>query len=127
MKVPLLIAVLIAGACGTICRWSIYLLLDKAVSTHFPATTLLINILGSFLAGLLFVLFKTRWSAYAEYAPVVLVGFLGAFTTFSTYALESARLLTGGGGLHAVVSILAQNLLGIGAACLGLFCGKQIA
>ena len=127
MKFTLLIAVLLAGACGTICRWGIYLAVDKVVSTEFPATTLLINIIGSFLAGLIFVLFKTKFASYAEYAPIVLVGFMGAFTTFSTYALESARLLTGGAWGHAVVSILAQNLLGIGAACLGLVCGKAVA
>lgn len=94
----------VLGALGTVCR---YFFVSLAfVGSEFPIATLLINTSGSFAMGLL-----SGYSKPGAFAVLALgVGFLGGFTTFSAYALESSRLLLAGkysvGLTYAVVSPL---------------------
>ena len=80
----------IAGFFGTILRFILTRYVNHALP-GFPWGTLLVNVAGAFIAGFLFVYCRAKFQAYEEYFPVIFIGFLGAFTTFSTFALESAR------------------------------------
>lgn len=84
------------------------------------------NAAGSFLAGFSFVLLRQRFPALEPYAPIALIGFLGAFTTFSTLVLESANLFLAGEFVRALLNLLLQNLAGLAAVFCGLCAARLI-
>lgn len=124
MSFKLILLIMAAGAFGTLCRVLSIRFLTAACGDTLPFATMAVNILGSFIAGLVYVLLRQKYEGLAPYLPVVMLGFLGAFTTFSTFALENAHLLAAGSCGRAAVNILLQNFLGIAAALGGLFLGK---
>ena len=84
------------------------------------------NIAGAFLAGLLFALAKNRLPGLAPWLPVLMIGFLGAFTTFSTFMLESVNLALSGSWGKAALNLLGQNITGCLAAFAGIALGRVI-
>ena len=120
MSIKLLLFVAAGGAAGSTLRYLVNLAFLRSGATGLPYATLTVNVLGCFLAGLLFALFETKFAKYAIYAPILMVGFLGAFTTFSTFALESVALLNGNAMWKGLLNIALQNLAGLGAICAGL-------
>ncbi len=118
-----LIAVAIGGAGGAVMRWLMTSGIQKVAGGTFPWGTFAVNALGSFLLGFLFVWLVER-SGVSELLRLALtVGFLGAFTTFSTYSLESVRLLQEG-----AISLAFGNVIGQVVVCLFLtWLGIQLA
>jgi CrcB protein len=92
----------------------------------FPVGTLLINVTGSFLLGLFMTLATERFLIDPRWRLLVAVGFLGAYTTFSTFTYESFNLLFKGQWLPGLLNLLGSSLLGILAVGLGVFIGKTI-
>lgn len=116
-----MIWIAVAGAAGTLARWS----LNSAFATQlgsFPWSTFLANCTGSLLFGIVWIVAERSWPAGAKAA--VLVGFMGAFTTFSTFAFEVGVLLEQRLWLRAAWHTAAQNLAGIGCLLAGLWLGR---
>lgn len=115
-----MIAVALGGACGAMMRFWFAAAVQRAVGGAFPWGTLFVNVLGSFLLGFLFVWLIER-STMGELARLAItVGFLGAFTTFSTFSVETVRLMQEGAMAWALGNICLQVLLCVGVAWLGM-------
>ncbi len=105
------LAVAVGGALGALARFWLGRAADDLFGINFPWSILIINVLGSITIGIAFELLVERNSAAAIWRPLLMVGFLGAFTTFSSFSLqtlaliESARLLAAGGYVMASVGI----------------------
>ncbi|MDD5214414.1 MAG: fluoride efflux transporter CrcB [Methylococcales bacterium] len=122
-----LIAIAIGGAFGAVTRFLVSTGIYQWLGRGFPYGTLAVNIGGSFLIGLLTeTLILQRVSVFLDYRAAVLVGFMGSFTTFSTFSLETFYLLEQGqlgkAGLNVAVSVGTC----IAAVWLGLLCGRAL-
>jgi CrcB protein len=113
----------IGGFAGSIVRYAIGTWIGGRVSTAFPVGTFVINVSGSFLLGLVMGLGETRLLP-PPVRPLVAIGFVGGYTTFSTFTYETVRLLEQGSLLAAGVNAVASVLLGLAAALLGLAVGR---
>ena len=113
-----------AGAAGTLARYFAAGLVHRINGVSFPWGTMVVNIVGCFLAGLLWSLFENRWAVFGEIRIVVFVGFMGAFTTFSSLILETNELLRSAEWMYAVLNITLQNGLGFVALFAGMVIGK---
>lgn len=116
----------LAGAFGNIARFGLSGFVQRAYGAGFPMGTLAVNVLGCFLFGAIWSLAETRVGISAEVRTVVLIGFMGAFTTFSSFAFETAQMVRDSQWLFAFGNILVQNLVGIGCLFLGLSAGRML-
>lgn len=99
------LAVAIGGAIGALCRYGVSLYLP-ASADKFPYATLLVNVFGSFAAGILYVVILERAQLAEETRYLLMIGFLGAFTTFSTFSLDALSLWQNGDQMMALVYVL---------------------
>jgi CrcB protein len=121
-----LLAIAGGGALGAVLRYGMSNGIYRLLGRDFPYGTMAVNILGSLLMGFLFVLFVERTMVSAEWRLGLLVGFLGAFTTFSTFSLETLALFDAGAPLKALLNIMASVVLCLVATWLGMIFGRQI-
>jgi CrcB protein len=124
MKEILLIA--LGGALGALSRYSCGQFVTRLYPGHFPLGTWLINVSGSFFIGLLFVLIVERVKIHADLRYVFMVGFLGAFTTFSSFSLETVNLLQHGRMLIAMFYVLSSVIVCLFATWLGIIFGRVL-
>jgi len=118
-----LLAVALGGAAGASLRWLLAGAIQRSTDSAFPWGTFVVNALGSFLLGFLFVYLVERSTTGELVRLALTVGLLGAFTTFSTYSLESLRLMQSG-----AFGLAAANVLGQVFVCLALtWLGVQLA
>jgi fluoride exporter len=121
-----LVLIGLGGFAGAIARY----LVDGAVADRtgggFPWGTLVINVSGSFLLGLLFALSAERAVLPAEIRGPLMIGFLGAYTTFSTFMLESWRLVESGAYGPALANLGGSLVLGLVAVVAGLTLGRAL-
>lgn len=111
---------------GAFARYGQTLFVQGVLGREFPFATLSINVLGSFLMGLLFFLTLERLSIPPALRTGILTGGLGAYTTFSTFSLESMNLLEQGEPLKAIVYVVGSCVLGISAAVFGAYLSRSI-
>lgn len=114
-----------AGAAGTLARYAIAGLTMRLMGSQFPWGTLAVNLLGCFLFGLIWTIGQSQRIS-PEASLIVLVGFMGAFTTFSSFAFETRHLLDSGRYLHASANLLFQNALGVAGVVLGIAVGRSL-
>lgn len=113
-----------AGAAGALSRYVLSSLIQRHTPGLFPLATLAINLAGCFLFGLLWALAEQRHLIPPEWRAVLLTGFLGAFTTFSSFAYENAQLLRHGQLGLLAVNVVVQNLLGVVLVLAGMQLGR---
>jgi CrcB protein len=122
-----LIVIALGGACGAVVRFLVASGVYQWLGRDFPYGTLVVNIVGSFLIGLLTeALILHRISIGLEYRAAILIGFIGAFTTFSTFSLETFYLLEQGSFSKALLNIAFSVGGCLLAVWLGLLCGKSL-
>jgi len=109
-----------AGALGTLARYGLAGLVQQQAGTRFPWGTLTVNLLGCLLFGFLWGLMDQRLLLPPGWRAPLLIGFLGAFTTFSTWIFESGQFLQGGQWLAAGANLLLPPLVGLLSLALGL-------
>jgi CrcB protein len=114
-----LIWLALAGALGTLARYGVVIAAGRLAGTGFPWGTLVVNLGGCFLFGLVFTLSRERGLVAEVTAEIVLIGFMGAFTTFSSYVGGTLFLAQGARAGHALVNVAAQNLGGFACFFLG--------
>lgn len=107
----------LGGSLGAICRYSVYLLEKPFGMREFPFWTLIINLIGSFIAGSIFALSERLLPEHRGMVLFVTVGFTGSFTTFSTLSVETFQLFKSNPSM-AVLNISLNLILGIGAVAL---------
>ena len=105
------IAVAVGGALGAMARYAISTWIFQVSSHKFPYATLTVNVLGSFVMGILFVVIIERSALPVEMRSLWMIGFLGAFTTFSTFSLDALGLWQNGHLFMALLYVLATVVL----------------
>jgi len=121
-----LLLLALAGACGTLARYGLSGAVHGVMGRDFPWGTAAVNLLGCLLFGLVFVLADERQLFRSELRLVLLVGFMGAFTTFSSLIFETGELLRGAQWAYAALNLLGQNILGFAAFYAGASLGRLI-
>ncbi len=117
----------LGGFIGTVIRYlAIGLVQDATGSIVFPYGTLVVNVTGCLVIGLLSYLVEARGLLADWVRTAAFIGILGGFTTFSTFANETVLLVRDGQGLLAAANVVGQVVLGLGAAWLGRFAGSLL-
>ncbi len=122
MKILLVMA---GGSLGALSRYGISLLAAALFGARFPWGTLIVNLSGCFLIGLAFALADRGFSIMSPSARLFFVtGYLGALTTFSTYAFETVNAARAGKQLVTLMNFLSNNVLGTALVFLGMWIGR---
>ncbi|MGI9322331.1 MAG: fluoride efflux transporter CrcB [Pseudomonadales bacterium] len=120
-----LIAIALGGAVGSLARYALSLQLDGLGGSGFPYGIMLANIAGSFLIGIAFVLLVEKSLLGEVWRSLLMVGFLGGFTTFSTFSIQALELLQSGRWLAAFTYIIGSLALSLIGAALGILLARQ--
>jgi fluoride exporter len=115
-----------AGAIGTLARYIVSGLASRLNSGEYPWGTLAVNAVGCFLFGLVWMLAEDRMLISGRTRFIVLTGFMGAFTTFSTFAFETAAMARDSEWLIAAANLLAHNVGGLALVLLGMVVGRLL-
>jgi len=116
----------IGGFLGAISRYGVALWIGQRWGRSFPLGTFVINVSGSFLIGLLMTLMAERFTENPQWRLLLVVGFLGAYTTFSTFEYETGALLKDGEWLFASLNVVLSVFVGFIALKLGEVIAKSI-
>ncbi|MCK5917615.1 MAG: fluoride efflux transporter CrcB [Cocleimonas sp.] len=120
-----IVAIMIGGALGAAMRYLVSNGFYSLLGRDFPYGTLAVNVIGSFLMGVLTVLLIDREEIDPLIKLAILVGFLGSFTTFSTFSMDTLVLINEGALSRAFFNILANMVICVSAVWLGMVITKQ--
>ncbi len=121
-----ILSIAIGGALGAVLRYWTSSAAYHWWGRDFPYGTLLVNVMGSLLMGFLFVWLTERSALSEAWRGLLLVGMLGAFTTFSTFSMDTLNLIQAGEVAKAGLNILLSVILCLVAAWIGLWGARQI-
>lgn len=115
-----------AGAAGSLARYTLTGIAQRILPSGFPWGTFVVNALGCLLFGLVWALAEERVIISGATRMILLVGFMGAFTTFSTFAFETGQLLDDSQWLLAAGNLLLHNVVGVALVLVGIALGKML-
>ena len=116
----------VGGFLGAIARYSLSLWIGQKWGRSFPLGTFAVNVSGSFFIGLLMTLFTERFMVNPQWRLFLAVGFLGAYTTFSTFEFETGNLLKDGEWLIASMNVILSVVAGFAALKIGEVIARSI-
>jgi CrcB protein len=116
--------VLLGGSLGALSRYWVTLLAQQLFGTRFPWGTLAVNLGGCFLVGLGFALADRGVLITPTVRLFFVTGYLGALTTFSTFAVETVNAMRGGSPLTALANFLSNNVAGVALVLVGMWVGR---
>ena len=120
------LAVAVGGSIGAMARFGAVRAMTAWLGPGFPFGTLLVNAAGSFVAALLYVRLVEQGSGDGVLRSLLIVGFLGAFTTFSAFSVETLRLYEDVSGAAALLNVLLNVLLSLSACAIGIWMGREL-
>ena len=115
----LIIAIFLGGGCGALSRYLIIDQINKISSNSFPYGTTLVNVLGAFLIGIIYYLLISKIIINEQLKVFITIGFLGGFTTFSSFNLDFFKLIESGSIFLAIIYALSSFLITIVAFYIG--------
>jgi len=118
MNMCLLVAV--GGAVGSVARYLMASTIQRSVGSAFPLGTVLVNILGCFLIGLLYVWLVARHDPREDLRGLLMVGVMGGFTTFSSFSLETVTLMMNGSYASATMNVVVSLVACLAGTWLGI-------
>ena len=121
-----LLAIASGGAAGALLRFWMSGWVHSLAGRNFPYGTLAVNVSGSLLMGFFYALLLERLASGSEWRALLLIGLLGAFTTFSTFSIETLNLLEQGEPLKAVANIFLSVTLSLLAVWVGVIVGRAL-
>lgn len=121
----LVVTIGLAGAAGSLCRYAVATMVSST-ATGFPWSTFWVNVVGSALIGLILVLLLEKFPGARLARPLIVTGFLGGFTTFSTYVVDADLLVRTGDVATATLYIVASVVVGIAAVVGGIVLARVI-
>ena len=121
-----LLWIALGGALGTLSRYGLSSATQQWLGSKFPWGTAVVNIIGCFLLGAFYAFAIGRWNLSADARTVIFVGFIGAFTTFSTFVSETGQFLSDSRMLMGMGNVAFHVVAGIGVFFLGLAVGKNL-
>ncbi|RKZ37509.1 MAG: fluoride efflux transporter CrcB [Gammaproteobacteria bacterium] len=120
------LSIALGGAFGAVFRYWLSIGVHALAGKGFPYGTLTVNVLGSLLMGVAYVFLVERMAVSVELRAALLIGLLGAFTTFSTFSIETINLLENGEQLKAAFNVFASVIFCVMACWFGLVLGRQL-
>ncbi len=120
------LSVACGGAVGAVFRFWLSSAIHRWLGQDFPYGTLSVNVLGSLLMGFGYVMLVERMDVTPELRGILLIGVLGAFTTFSTFSIETLQLVEAGQGVKAALNVLLSVSLCVLVCWIGLILGRQL-
>jgi CrcB protein len=120
------VAIAVAGAIGALARYGLDGFVNRRVSSAFPWGTFVVNISGAFVLGLGFTIMSEQFTVAPWIRGAVIIGLLGAYTTFSTLSFETYRLLENGALGIAFANMAGSLAAGLGAVYLGVVAGRAL-
>ncbi|MGC1854252.1 MAG: fluoride efflux transporter CrcB [Candidatus Aquirickettsiella sp.] len=119
--------IFIGAGIGGVLRYGISTGIYNLFNKNFPYGTLVVNVSGSLLMGFLFVLILERFQNFApQLRALLLIGFLGGYTTFSSFSIETINLIESGNWLPAGINVLFSTILCLAAAWIGVILGRNL-
>ena len=125
MNLIQVIVIAIGGAIGALLRYWMSIWVYSFAGQGFPYGTLAVNVSGSLLIGFLYILIE-RMGLGIEWRAALLIGLIGAFTTFSSFSLETLNLFEQGEQLKAAMNIVLSVVLCLFATWLGILAARQL-
>ncbi|QGY41361.1 fluoride efflux transporter CrcB [Pseudodesulfovibrio cashew] len=116
----------IGGAAGTLSRYWLSGVAQRLAGGSFPAGTFAVNMLGCLFFGTVWGFFENRLLPGSEIRLLCLTGFMGAFTTFSTYMFETAGLVKSGQMIMAMANVVGQSVAGLALVLAGIAVGRLL-